>query len=524
MTELIPCPSCHRLTPPAFLLEAHDYAFWRRPDGACPACVQQTLLETLLGQGDEALHDQIQSVWPLDAAAAFGALPTPLRLHADPRFTGRGVTLAILDSGFYPHPDLTLPHNRIRAWVNATTASPAVIQYQRDECPRWPSWSTGADNLWHGTMTAVTAAGNGFLSHGFYRGLASDADLVLIQVQDEQGIRDPAILRALDWVIDHQDEFDIRLVNMSFGGDPAADLAYSPVDMAVADLVRRNIIVTVAAGNDGRRRLVPPATAPEALTIGGLDDHNTFDHDDIALWHSNYGQGAGCSSKPDLVAPSIWLAAPLLPCSPIDREAAVLFRKRGQPAAEARIAELKLITAHYQHVDGTSFAAPLVAGAVACLLEANPGLSPADVRRILRQTALPIPGVSRERQGAGALVAGAAVTQALRERLPDQGSFLARPASGNGQITFTFVDPKARRVQLMGSWDDWRAPGLEMAQLEAGVWRADRPPLPNGLYNYKFLVDGRRWLDDPANPRKAWDGYGGFNSVLVLTDRPNERL
>lgn len=107
MTDLLPCPSCYRPTPTSFLPEAHDYAFWHRPDGACPTCVQQALLETLLSRGDAALHEQIQSVWPLDAEAAFGALPTPLRLHADPRFTGRGVTLAVLDSGFYPHPDLT---------------------------------------------------------------------------------------------------------------------------------------------------------------------------------------------------------------------------------------------------------------------------------------------------------------------------------------------------------------------------------------------------------------------------------
>src|SRR5262249_25426310 len=54
---------------------------WRRGDGACPACVQHALLETLLEKGEEALHDGVQQVWPLDPEAAFGALPTPLRLH-----------------------------------------------------------------------------------------------------------------------------------------------------------------------------------------------------------------------------------------------------------------------------------------------------------------------------------------------------------------------------------------------------------------------------------------------------------
>ena len=61
---------------------------WRRADGACPACVQQALLKTLLNVGEAALHERIQQVWPLDAEAAFGALPTPPPMHAGPRFTG----------------------------------------------------------------------------------------------------------------------------------------------------------------------------------------------------------------------------------------------------------------------------------------------------------------------------------------------------------------------------------------------------------------------------------------------------
>jgi hypothetical protein len=172
-------------------------------------------------------------------------------------------------------------------------------------------------------------------------------------------------------------------------------------------------------------------------------------------------------------------------------------------------------------VDGTSFAAPLVAGAVACLLEANPGLSPADVRRILQQTAVPIPGVSHERQGAGALVAGAAVAQALREHMPAPAACSSHQAAGNGPIAFTFFDPEARQVQVLGSWNDWQGPGLEMEQVEEGTWQAALPLLPGSQYQYKFLVDGARWLDDPANPRKAWDGFGGFNSVMALTDPPH---
>lgn len=515
MPDLLPCPSCQKQTPEAELAEAHTYAFWRKPNGACPACIQQALLYTLLSQGETDLHEQIQANWPLDAEAAFGALPTPLRLHADPRFSGRGVTMAILDSGFYPHPDLTRPRNRIRVWVNATSDPLTVVRFQAHETPRWPGWDAHTDHQWHGTMTSVTAAGNGYLSHGLYRGLASEADLVLIQVHDGRGIHNPAILSALRWVAAHQAEFDIRVVNMSFGGDGGETGYDNPVDTAVADLIRQNIIITAAAGNDGVRQLIPPATAPDALTIGGLDDHNTFNHHDVTLWHSSYGLGADNAWKPELVAPSIWVVAPLLPGTARAAEAAALFQQRGQPSAEARIAELKLVTPHYQHVDGTSFAAPLVASAVACLLEANPTLSPWQVRQILLQTAVPVPGVSRERQGAGALAAGAAISQALQHRHPGL-TYATQPYIGEDRITFVLHDHAARQVQVLGSWDGWQMPGLEMVQTEAGAWCAAMPRLADGRYHYKFLLDGIHWLDDPANPRKAWDGYQGFNSEFSI--------
>jgi serine protease AprX len=237
--------------------------------------------------------------------------------------------------------------------------------------------------------------------------------------------------------------------------------------------------------------------------------------------------------KPELVAPSIWVAAPVLPDTTVAHEAAALFQKRGNETAEARIAELKLITPHYQHVDGTSFAAPLVAGTVACLLEANPDLSPSQVRRILQQTAAPVPGVSRERQGAGALAAGAAVALALHQQ---HASLAAASASlsmsisaephlllhsaedvSSNHIAFVLHDYDAKRVQVLGSWNDWQLPGLEMEQVESGVWQAERPLLPGDHYQYKFLLDGTRWLDDPTNPRKVWDGFGGFNSLLTTS-------
>jgi len=529
------CPLCHRVvskceleeitwqTPGTIAQLAHVHPDWRIADGACPACVQEALLHVLLSQGDAALHRQLQRAWPLDAEAAFGAIPTPLRLHADPRFTGKGVTVAIVDAGFYPHPDLIEPTNRILGWVDVTREPVVVQRFHTDQTPTWPEWDTRHDRQWHGTMTSAVLAGNGTRSHGLYRGLASDADLVLIQVRNDAGhITDTNIVRALQWLAEHAAEFGIRVVNLSLGGDapPHVD---NPIDVAVDRLVAGGVIVVAAAGNDGSRRLTPPASAPTALTVGGIDDQNTFDHAAMVLWHSNYGNTGAGVNKPELVAPSIWVVAPILPGTTVEEEAKALFAQRqanlkNSPDGakiEARIASTKLITPYYQHVDGTSFAAPLVASAVVCMLEANPELSPDLVRQLLLATAQAVPSVPTERQGAGVLAAGAAVAMALQHRHAEFVDFPSTPYVTVRTVTFLLHHHRAQYVELFGSWDSWQRPVVLRAD-SPGVWIADLPRPAPGIYGYKYRVDEKYWLDDPANPNKAWDGFSGFNSRLTI--------
>ena len=508
-------------TSAALLAEASWYPNWDREGGACPACVQENLLRTLLSKGDAALHEAIQTAWPLDAEAAFGVLPTRLRLHADPRFSGKGITIALVDAGFYPHPDLVQPRNRVRVWADATHDPVSVFRFAPEETPNWPDWDGARDWQWHGTMTSTVAAGNGFLSHGLYSGLAHAAELVLIQVRDSSGhISSASIHRALEWILKHGPELGIRIVSLSVSGDPVSPLAGNAVDEAVAALVDAGISVVAAAGNDGQRILLPPATAPRALTVGGIDDKNTFSHDEIALWHSNYGNASNEVPKPDLVAPSIWVAAPVLPNSSVAEEAHALFARRKQrdPGANDRLTELKLITPHYQHVEGTSFAAPIVASCIACLLEANPALTPLLVRDVLKDTAHLIPGAERERQGAGAVAPGQAVARALAERHSREAKLQASPRLSPEGIMFSLHEHAASSVQVLGSWDDWRAPGIVATSVEPGYWRTLPVHLSAGRYTYKFLLDGRRWLDDPNNPRKAPDGLGSLNSVVVVPE------
>ena len=83
-------------------------------------------------------------------------------------------------------------------------------------------------------------------------------------------------------------------------------------------------------------------------------------------------------------------------------------------------------------------------------------------------------------------------------------------------ITFILHDGNARRVSVMGSWDNWQAPGLIAEEREPNIWYAQLPPLRPGVYAYGFIVDGERWIDDPANPYKISGGFGSLNSVLEV--------
>ncbi len=495
---------------------------WKRGDGACPTCIHEAVLQALT-ESEGASHDGTTSSWPLNVEREFGALPTPIRLHADGRYTGRGVTLALVDAGFYPHPDLTAPANRIRAWVDAAQDPPYSVTFHDGDPVEWPGWDAGASSQWHGLMTSCVAAGAGSLSHGLYRSLACEAGVVLVQVRDEDGaITNESIARALRWLGENGPALGVQVVNVSLGGEEVSPLTGNPVDVAVDDLTALGMTVVVAAGNDGVRRLVPPATAPAALTVGGLDDHDLFDAAQIALWHSNYGQTADGMLKPELTAPSVWVVAPLLPHTDAAAEALALYQSRtgGDDSAEVeeRIAAESLVSPYYKFVEGTSFASPLVASVAVCMLQANPSLTPALLRALLIAAARPIPDALQDRQGAGAVDAGQAVTLALHA---DGGPLAGRPLPpylDTTGVSFALHDVAAHAVEVVGSWNEWQTPGFAATKDDKDVWSVTHPPLDPGTYAYRFLIDGERWQDDPANPRKVPDGYGGFNSVLIVPE------
>lgn len=366
-------------------------------------------------------------------------LPTPLRVGADERFTGRGVTIAFLDSGFYPHPDLVSPRNRILHYENIVDSGFDPAEIDRPDV-----------SSWHGLMTSVVATGNGHLSNGLYRGIASEANLVLVKVGSAQRILHDDIRRGIEWAITNRERFNIRVINISCGGDYEESYLTDGLSQAAERAVRAGMVVVCAAGNVGNspdHSVLPPASTPAVITVGGFNDKNTLELEDNEVYHSSYGPTIDGLQKPEIVAPSIWLAAPILPDTATASEAWLYDLLQNTPDAELRevlrkhpgidhnldqaielpiylirhlvairLHDANVISGHYKHVDGTSFAAPIVSAVVAQMLEANPGLRPWEVKRVLIETALRLKRVPVERQGWGTIIPARAVARAL-ERL-----------------------------------------------------------------------------------------------------------
>lgn len=421
------CQLCHTSQPPSRLAAAaciapdlvprvrEWYPNWRPAQGACPGCVRLAFQRII---AERALEPPVEHNGP-GHWAAWECLPTPFRVAADGRFTGLGVTIAMVDTAFFPHPDLTRPVNRIRAWVDVTGTRPRSRRFRPDEEPRWTGWDKGAAAQWHGQMSSCIAAGNGKLSQGFYRGMASDADVILVHTFDGRNrVTNETLVKALRWLIRHGPEFDLRVVSFSVAGDPVEKTSRAINELCARLVEEQDVVIVAAAGNSGRAALVAPASSPEVITVGGLDDRDRLDPAVWRLWNSNFGRTVAGNPKPDLVAPSWRVVAPVLPKSSVAEEARGLFHRRllGDLTVESRINDQKLVTPDYQHMDGTSTAAPIVAGTAACMLQANPDLTATRVRQISLASCRPVPDADPARQGAGAVDAGRAVALALEGR------------------------------------------------------------------------------------------------------------
>lgn len=463
----------------------------------------------------------------------FAVIPTADKLNADLRFTGRDVCIAFLDSGFYPHADFA---DRVVVFHDVAGEEKSFHSIREPQ-----GWH------WHGTQTVTACAGNGALSDGVYRGIASDAELVLVKVSENGKISDEAIEKGLLWVLLNRQEYNIRVLNMSLGGDMDAHFAESRINQLAEELIKQGVCITVAAGNSADSHSIPPANAPSVITVGGYGDENQFSQNKFELYHSNFGATIDDIVKPEIIAPAMNIAAPILPATEDYKIAETLsllanapdyaFRLlldeywqkaalpdyigfHGNDSARARVEEKlqerKVVAAHYQHVDGTSFAAPVTASVIAQMIEANPNLTPLAVKNILISTAQKLPHQPLIRQGYGVLNANLAVTEALRETHFLKAENFAPPRIESEKIVFRYHDDSAESVCLTGDFNEWKKDVTQFIKNSDGVWRAEITCLKPGKYRYKFFVNNEFWKEDTSHGLKEEDGFGGFHSILIV--------
>lgn len=467
---------------------------------------------------------------------SFAVIPTAEKLKANKEFAGRGVRIAFLDSGFYPHPDYS---DRVVKFHDVSGEEKEFGEHNKPQGFHW-----------HGTQAVVACAGNGNLSDGFYSGLASEADLVLVKVSENGGrIPDANIEKGLQWVIENCEEYRLRIVNLSLGGDSDARTKDSRINQLAEKLIEKGVSITVAAGNSAESHSIPPASSPSVITVGGYSDHNSTEESGFALYHSDYGLTADGLIKPEIIAPAMYVAAPILPdteeyaaakmlswvsTAPDYKMNSILFEQWYQAnlperimyqhdknvvrqMIDAEIEKRKLVSTHYQHVDGTSFAAPIVASVVAQMLEANPDLTPLVVKDIFVSTATRLAGQPAIRQGYGVLNAHLAVERSLSENHFFDHKDFRPPYMYKNQIIFSYHDDSAKAIALVGDFNDWNADETIFLKCNDGIWRAKIPCQPLGQYRYKFVIDGKKWVEDPSHGLKEDDSYNGFNSILNVS-------
>ena len=277
--------------------------------------------------------------------------------------TGEGVGIAVIDTGIAG--DLADFRRSQRDGTSRVTTSVVTD----------PRATTATDRYGHGTHVAGIAAGNGSTLdlrdplRDRYAGAAPEADLISVKASADDGsstLMD--VIAGLQFVVDHRDEYGIRVVNLSASATEAESYKLDPLDAAVESAWLNGIVVVAAAGNRGTAADAvgyAPGNDPYVISVGATDDRGTKNtNDDLTASWSSRGRTQDGVQKPDVLAPGAHIVAPLAPGSAFAELCATCVKGGGR----------------YFQVSGTSMAAPVVAGIVADVLSAAPWLTPDQVK------------------------------------------------------------------------------------------------------------------------------------------------
>jgi subtilisin family serine protease len=325
-------------------------------------------------------------------------------------YTGKGVDVAVIDSGVVP--------------VDGLKTAGKVV-YGPDLTTEAGGPAKNLDTNGHGTHMAGIIAGRDDAAparttggnSGDFVGMAPDARIVSIKVADAKGQTDVSqAIAAVDWVVQNRtaNGLNIRVLNMSFGTDGVQSYLLDPLAFAVEQAWQQGVVVVVAGGNEGngKGRLSNPAADPFVIAVGGDDTKGTgTTADDEVASFSNFGNG---KRNPDVLAPATGVVSLRNPGSFLDTT---------YPAA--RIGD-RLFRGN-----GTSQAAAVVSGAAALLISQRPGIRPDQVKALLTGSAQPLPKAKGDKkaEGSGLIDLAAAKDTATPNTVQ---SFLA--ATGKGSL------------------------------------------------------------------------------------------
>jgi serine protease AprX len=395
--------------------------------------------------------------------------------------TGQGVTVAVLDTGIDNLPDFT---GRLIGGVDLTGGN-----------------NPFADAYGHGTFVAGLIAGDGASSGGQYSGEAPGANLVSIKVAGASGDTDlVTVILGLQWAIDHEQTYGIRVLNLSLGFQPFTSTVINPLDQAVEAAWNSGIAVVAAAGNAGPSNgtILSPGDDPLVITVGALDDmaQPVASDDEMTNFSSVGPTSPDGWVKPDLVTSGRSVVSLAAPGSTVYDQ---------NPSA--RVGAANFVGS------GTSFSTAITSGAAALVLADNPGLTPDQLKARLLGTTNPGPVGNPFVDGHGALNAYAAATSGpmnlaqsdlgVLPTLP--GATVSLSPAGNNADTWNaslWSGVSLPTVSVSGSaWNGWQWNGEEWNGL---VWTGKA--WNNGGW------DGAAW-NGAAWTGKAWNNAAWAGSV-----------
>ena len=358
---------------------------------------------------------------------------------------GTGIGIAVLDSGVMKAHEAFLDgagstrvlrnvnilNGNLSTWLNGVDAtvspapgSTALANYESSIA--YDSAST-QDSYGHGTHVASVAAGRAkyYTYAGDTTGIAPNATIYDVKVLGSQGIGSLSdALEGIQWVIYHAREYNIRVLNVSLATDSTETWQTDPLCAAVRSATAAGITVVVAAGNFGKDdkgreiygSVSAPGNDPSVITIGAVNYKNTTSRSDDSVnffssrgpTRSSYVDSYGTRRvdnvlKPDLVAPGNKIIGAAATKASYSYPTWNYLATNYYNNLVTPVGIYQAYGETQMMLSGTSIAAPVVSGAAALLLQANPGLTPPLVKAILQYTAQPLPGANLLQQGAGLL-------------------------------------------------------------------------------------------------------------------------